>query len=402
MKYACPLPWVGFSNDPDGSVRPCCIYKENIKDENDNIFYIQNSSVKDIFHSDYMKKLREEFEKGEKPRGCSTCWTDEENGYTSKRQNYLNIHKNILDFNKLPEYPLDYQLILTNACNLKCRSCSSSHSTGWLTEVNKMTDEDKSKLNQRDYQMPYGQSGDTESVFLKDIDTWGANVKRMEVVGGEPFYTNIWEKVWDRLIEKGHSKNIDLTMSTNGTFFKEELLHKLAKNFKTVGIALSIDGTGDMFEYLRKNANWNDVKYNLSMFYNFFKSSKYSNILFNYTFTISWINVITLPEMTTWVRENTPEFKIWYNLVHAPTFMSLWNIPYTLKTTIEDKLKEYNWKDNKKDIRGLINFMNSKNINSEIFENNIHKLILLDKYRKDDSIKTLSKYYPKINNYVNK
>jgi len=143
--------------------------------------------------------------------------------------------------------------------------------------------------------MPHGQSGDQESVFLKDIDTWGANVKRMEVVGGEPFYTNVWEKVWDRLIEKGYSKNIDLTMSTNGTIFKEKLLHKLAKNFKTVGIALSIDGIGDMFEYLRKNGDWNKVKDNLIMFYNFHKIANYSNIYLNYTFTISWINVITLP-----------------------------------------------------------------------------------------------------------
>ena len=400
MKYACPLPWVGFSNDPDGSVRPCCIYKENIKDENDNIFYIQNTSVKDIFHSKYMKKLRKEFKRGEKPSGCSTCWTDEENGYTSKRLNYIDIHRNILDFDNLPEYPLDYQLILTNACNLKCRSCSSSHSTGWLTEVNKMTEGDKNELHQRDYEMPHGQSGDQESVFLKDIDTWGANVKRMEVVGGEPFYTNVWEKVWDRLIEKGYSKNIDLTMSTNGTIFKEKLLHKLAKNFKTVGIALSIDGIGDMFEYLRKNGDWNKVKDNLIMFYNFHKIANYSNIYLNYTFTISWINVITLPEMTTWVRKNTPGFKIWYNLVHAPSFMSLWNIPTGLKKEIIKNLSTYNWQNNKKDIEGLINFMNSKSIDDEMFNNTMKKLLLLDKYRNDNSLELLKNYYKNIYQYV--
>ena len=400
MKYACPLPWVGFSNDPDGSVRPCCIYKENIKDENDNIFYIQNTSVKNIFHSEYMKKLRKEFKTGGKPSGCSTCWTDEENGYTSKRLNYIDIHEDILDYSKLPEYPLDYQLILTNACNLKCRSCSSSHSTGWLTEVNKMTEEDKRELNQRDYEMPFGQSGDKESVFLKDIDTWGANVKRMEVVGGEPFYTNVWEKVWDRLIEKGYSKNIDLTMSTNGTFFKEKLLHKLVKNFKTIGIALSIDGTGGMFEYLRKNGSWEQVQDNLTKFYDFYKNSGYKNLYFNYTFTISWINAITLPEMTTWVRKNTPEFKIWYNLIHQPSFMSLWNIPIVLKKEITNKLATYNWQNNKKDIEGLINFMNSKEIDDKTFEKTIKKLLLLDQYRNDNSLDLLKKHYLNISQYV--
>ena len=60
-KNLCLIPWLGFSNNPSGVAQPCCIYKGNIKDELGNDFYVQISSVKDIFGSEYMKNLHEKF-----------------------------------------------------------------------------------------------------------------------------------------------------------------------------------------------------------------------------------------------------------------------------------------------------------------------------------------------------
>lgn len=399
MKHICALPWVGFSNDPDGKVRPCCISKDLISDKDGNPMYIQKDSVKSIFHSEFMHKLRDEFKKGGKPAGCVTCWRDEESGYKSKRLIYLDIHKDDLNFRELPAYPIDYQLILTNACNLKCRSCGTSHSTSWINELKQLTREEKELLYQNDYEMPHGQSGDSKSVFLEDIDKWGAAVKRMEVVGGEPFYTNVWEKVWDKLIEKGYSKNIVLTMSTNCTIYREDLIRKLIKNFKSVGIGLSIDGTGDIFEYLRKNGNWNEVHNNLKKYWELYKEVNSYKLTFNYTFTISWINASTLPEMTEWVKNNTPDFRIWYNLVHWPPHMCVNQIPKELKFYIEEKLNSYNWGSSKGDIESVINFMNSRQITDSEFKNNLKRLKVLDKYREEDSKKLFIKYYPVLEKY---
>ena len=84
-KSMCIVPWVGFSNDPDGTVRACCISKERVTKENGDLYYTQLDNVKDIFHSPYMKQLRQDFIDGKKPKNCEVCWKDEENGYTSKR-----------------------------------------------------------------------------------------------------------------------------------------------------------------------------------------------------------------------------------------------------------------------------------------------------------------------------
>jgi len=44
----CLVPWTGFSNDPNGKVRPCCIFKGHIKKENNDSYYVQESSLKEI------------------------------------------------------------------------------------------------------------------------------------------------------------------------------------------------------------------------------------------------------------------------------------------------------------------------------------------------------------------
>lgn len=399
MKNLCALPWVGFSNDPNGTVRPCCIYKEHILDKDNKPFYIQKTKVQEIFHSNYMENLREQFKNGDKPKGCAVCWEDEKNGYTSKRQSYLDIHKENVDFDKVPDYPIDYQLILTNACNLKCRSCGTSHSTSWIKELNNLPKDVSDFIEQGPYNMPHGQSGGSESVFIEDIDQWAPKVKRLEIVGGEPFYTNIWENIWNYLIEKGYSKNIVLTMSTNCTVYKPELIERLVENFDRVGISLSIDGIGDIFNFLRKNGNWEQVSQNLIKFHQLYEKLDTYRFTLNYTVTTSWVNSIILPEMTDWFKTNTPKFKIWYNLVHWPGFMCAYNIPQEIKEVVEKKLTEYNFGEYTEDIKGFINFMYSKEIQADSFTDVLKKFSALDTYRQDNSKELFIKYYPDLIKY---
>ena len=72
-----------------------------------------------------MKNVRDKFRKGERPDECATCWEDEKHGRQSKR----NIFKEYvfpdlrteLHWEDDPPTPYDFQLILSNSCNLKCR-----------------------------------------------------------------------------------------------------------------------------------------------------------------------------------------------------------------------------------------------------------------------------------------
>lgn len=361
MSWLCSLPWTGFSNDPDGKVRPCCIYKGHITDESGNAYYVQTTSVKDIFKSKYMRDLRQQFLSGDKPAGCETCIRDEFNNFKSKRQRYMEFLKgNLTLFESEPELPVEYQMILSNACNLKCRSCTPSHSNLWQAEH-------KILFGDSGYSMPHGQSGNNESVLWKDRHEWMSYVKRLEIVGGEPFYIKQWKDLWKEMIDLGYSKNIVIDMSTNCNIFDRESLDLITANFKRVGIGLSIDGLGSVYDYLRYPGKWETVEKNILEYYRFFQSSKIYRLLrfskkdsaISYTHTIGWINAWYLPEFHRWCRKNTPGVRIWNNIIHYPDHMSLWMLPKSAKNIILEKWNSFDWGEYSNDINGLTKFMQS-------------------------------------------
>ncbi len=409
MKNLCAIPWVGFSNDPNGSVKPCCISQETVTKPDGSNYYTQLDNIKDIFHSEYMNNLRQEFIDGKKPKNCSVCWVNEDNGYTSKRETYNEVVRNTLGPWATPEnlvkeplfeYPIDFQVILTNACNLKCRSCGSSHSTEWYKELQTMPIEDIRGTSTSIYELPHGQAGGRKSEFITSMEEWLPYAKRIEIVGGEPFYTKNWENAWELMIEKGVSKDISLNMSTNGTIFREKLIKRLGNNFKDVGIALSIDGIGKTFEYLRKNAKWDLVKKNLLRFNSLYEEYGSDNLYLGYTYTLSWVNAYELPDFLDWIQENTPSFKLWINIIHIPEHMCLYSLPEESKLRIQKKWKNYDWGKYQKDIDGIIKYMFSKSRSKEYLKKLYTNFTILDKYRKESTFDIVYNNYPELKKYI--
>jgi sulfatase maturation enzyme AslB (radical SAM superfamily) len=387
----CRLPWVGFSNDPNGTVRACCIYKDTVKDDDGNEMWVQKHSLEEIFHSNYMKDLRDKFRRNEKPEGCSVCWNDESNGYKSKRLNYL--ESTIDDFKEInwekePGMPYDFQMIISNGCNLKCRSCYSSHSTQWQNEHIR-------RFGHKTYEMPHGQSGDEEGVLWKDRHKWYKNLKKLEIVGGEPFFIKQWYQIWDELIELGYSKNINLVASTNCTAIYPETIRKLWNNFNGIGMALSIDGLGKQYEYLRHPGNWETTKKNLLMYNELQKESIYS-LSCNVTTTVGWQNAWYLPEIHEFFKNET-DFGVWNNIIYVPQHMTLWGCPDELKDAIVEKWDSYNWNpDTKRDIDAMKKFMYSKSMTTEEFMSSLKELKVVDELRKENFMNS----FPEISEYI--
>lgn len=381
LPWMCSLPWTGFSNDPDGKVRPCCLYRSYITQENGEPYYVQTNTVKEIFASKFMQDLRQEFRDGKKPRGCEVCIKDEQNQYRSKRQTYLDseIGKNV-NYDIEPELPVEYQMILSNACNLKCRSCTPSHSNLWQAEWKQLT-------GNTQYPMPYGQSGDKESVLWSNRYEWMQFVKRLEIVGGEPFYIKQWQDLWKELINQGLSKNILIDMSSNGTIYSGEVIEYLCKNFKWIGVGLSIDGIGKTYNYLRHPGNWDNVSENIIKYHKFYETT--NNLSMTFSHTIGWINAWELPEFHTWVEDNTPKFRIWNNIIHRPRHMSIVMLPKEAKDIIRDKWESYDWKQYKADIDGIQNFMYSEQPSDEEIRKEYKMFIQHDKIRNENILKII-------------
>lgn len=387
MKYPtnlCSIAWTGFSNEPDGRAQPCCLYKGNIEKDSKPM-YVQEYTVDEILHSDFMKDLRDQFRQNKRPAGCSTCWTDEDNGYQSKRLIYnTSIRKELIAWEEEPVNASELQLIINNSCNLKCRSCTPSHSTQWQNEIKILTGD-------TGYPMPLGQSGDELGKLWVNRHEWYKGLTRLEIVGGEPFYVKQWHTILNELIDLGYSKNIDLTLTTNCTLFFPDLLERISNNFKFVGIGLSIDGIGSTYEYLRHPGKWSETYANMKQYH------KYAdNISIQLNFTISWLNALEATEIHELVKTEFPKFTIWNNIVHSPEHMALWSAPIKLKKEIEYKWSNYLWSEKYKDtMLGILKYMNSKNIDDDILKNNLSIITRTDLHRKEkltDSIPSLTKY----------
>ena len=408
------IPWVGFSNNPTGVAQPCCLFKGNVKDSLDNDMYVQEHSVKEIFTSKYMKDLRQQFRDGEKPTGCSTCWADEDNGYTSKRILYNSeVYPSLdidVDWQDEPDYPAEYQMIISNNCNLKCRSCSPSHSTLWQQEMKKYEGEPWT----HQFSMPHKQAGDKTGMLWKTRHDWYENLRRIEVVGGEPMYIKQWHQMFDELIELGYAKDIVLDMSTNCNIILPEQISKWSDNFNRLGIGLSIDGIGKTYDYLRHPGKWDVVYNNMKTYYEFFinrqhivnlenddvETGKIENVNIQISFTLGWINALDLPRMHTLVKTEFPNFKIWNNLIHYPDWMSLKSAPEKLKEHIYSLWKDYDWGSYQSDYESIVNFMFSEKTSDEQFKEYLKQNAILDVRRGEKLFEAIPEYSSLLSEYV--
>jgi len=331
-KCGCCLPWTGFSNVASGKVRPCCIFDDFAKTDDGQDMFVQNISPAEILKTKYFTDIREEFLAGKMPAGCFRCKQDEAAGIRSKRQvENENIQWSV-DLDKLVSpKAINIQTILNNSCNLQCRSCNGEHSSTWMKTLSK----DKVLTL-----FPNGQVSKPTSKFWRTRGEWLKDIQILEIMGGEPFYTSRWKTIFTELIDGNLSKNIHLRMSTNCTIFDEEYVSLLEKNFKTFGLSLSLDGTGELFESMRYPAKWNEVESNAKKFYALLNPTGNKSRI-NITYTLSWANAAGYIEFSQWAKENLPGVPIWVNFLHGPMHLNLRNAPDRIKKYIIDKIKKH-------------------------------------------------------------
>lgn len=400
MSKFCGMPWLHLANDPRGGTKPCCDFSEYIKKEDGSPYYLQKDSVKDIYSSKYLKDIREQFLNGEQPKQCKACWVKEDEGIESKRQSFQSrIDILAPNFNRHiePEYPIDYQLVLNNSCNLRCRICTSMYSSAWGKEVSKYSEDDKEylKLNRRMFipnkdDLIYKQPSSPGSIFMDEMELWAPYLKSIEAIGGEPLYSNAWYKLINYLIDNDYAKDIAIRIVTNGTFFDKTFIEKLISNFKYVTIGVSIDGMGDIFEFLRKNGKWSEVKKNIEGYMDIRNKKNLKNFFLSFIYSVTWINLKHFPDFYKYISSYCTNTNISLNKVTYPPHYALTGTPNIYKQELTDCLersikKGFMDENTVSDLKGYISTFKNQIVSEEEMEINLRSILIVDKYR-DESI----------------
>jgi MoaA/NifB/PqqE/SkfB family radical SAM enzyme len=341
------LPWVSIEASPVGTARPCCLAKDEITKPDGTPYKLRENSLAEIYNSEYMQDLRQQFRRGEKPSTCNRCWSEEEAGIVSKRINSrirLKEFYPIVDWkNDTPDQLWFIDLKLGNICNLKCRICGSWSSSKWAKE--EIDYESRKYKNVQGYDrkqhsaymfLQEGTWPRESEVFWENLKELLPNIKYFEFTGGEPFLIEEHFKLLRYAVEHGYSSRIDIHYNTNGTVYPSDEEVSLWGKFRNVEIAVSIDNTEARFEYERYGAVWEEVSTNIAKF----NAMKTNLIKTQVCMTVNIQNVYYLPELCDWV--NAQQFDmVHFNMLHDPNVMCINRMTPAAQKLVIDRLTEY-------------------------------------------------------------
>lgn len=261
-KNFCAAPFVGLVASHDATLLPCCEYN---KKEKDNKIEIKNV---ELYRKTELKHIRDSMLADQPLEGCQNCVKKESNpAYVSTRQKYNRDNEFRINY-RTKQYlsgqepgVSQIEIRLANYCNLKCIMCGSYASSSIMTEYN----QHREKYNKINVYM-----GDVKTIRWWDDDeniaALGPILTDAEIVhfaGGEPLIVNKMADILELI-------NPRTTISLNTNFFqsKQRNLDAL-KKFREVHFIISLDAVGEMYNYIRSGANWDDVKKNIDSLYKY-------------------------------------------------------------------------------------------------------------------------------------
>jgi len=224
------------------NVTPCCMMMNPVTSEEDGSVKhhslghgsLKGLSPEEIFNHESFEKLRNDLSNGIKNEACTVCWRMEEDGLESFRQ---------CSDSSDPPHPnqeglFEFDITLSNLCNLACRMCNvgSSHQLGKDVEKMKAKGLHNSFMEVSNNAMPdvkgviYDKDNNSVIDWLLDNTH---KITMLKASGGEPFYDRRVVKVLERYVETEASKNTILKFHTNATQFTPELVN-LLNNFTNI------------------------------------------------------------------------------------------------------------------------------------------------------------------------
>lgn len=270
-KYFCPLPWVHFYTEPNGTVSLCCVANPPLTGPDRRPLSIQRQSPREIWNGEAFRAARRRMATGEPMTSCGYCYKNEENGVPSYRQfavdEFRSVHgRSIADIvaasaarDYAADDPVYVDLRLGNLCNLKCRMCHPDFSS----QIERDSIHAAWRRGDRDTRVV-----DLSHRFSSNLEHWSESLQLIEelaefteeveliqLAGGEPAINKAQLQLLQRLVERDQAKRIRLTIWSNLTSAPPSF-YQLLEAFKQVTAFGSADGFGATYEYVRFPAKW--------------------------------------------------------------------------------------------------------------------------------------------------
>ena len=386
-KSFCYAPWNHLYINPDSKLMPCCIYT----DRNEEFPDLNEVSIEEAYNHPRMVELRKELIEGKVPAGCFRCEAQIKIGMGSYRSKMNSYGKE-----SLPEIKLDgtvdpdkikpdmLDIRFGNLCNLKCRTCSPTYSSSIAVEHNKMYPGDSVKILY-----------DLKNTTVDKIFSKLESVKHIYIAGGEPLIEENNYVLLERLIEKNLKPTLLYNTNLTNINFKDKNLIDLWKHFPGLEIIVSIDGYGEVNDYIRSGSNYEVILENIR-----YIKEQLPNTRISVNSVASVLSMESIPDLVKdlMTKDLVSPINMMFGICHHPVEYEITVFTKETKNLIKKKYDEfYIWlAKNSKNLninyinkcKGIVQHMMSKD-DSHLLPITIEKLTSLDQFRGVDYRKVI-------------
>lgn len=255
----CPLLWNHLHISLNSIQSPCC-HSQAYKDLGgwSKLNWGKFDSKKGI-HSKQHKIAREQMRRGERVPMCEICYRREDKGASSPRTVHLKDYPDV-DYKSEPTSIESIDIKFDRTCNLGCRMCNPYSSSFLNKELDTIAQQDRFANEETEWNIDYAQDDKLElcKQLVKD------GLKVFKTTGGEPFLQKQFREFVDWCCENKYNEQLTLRITTNLTLLDLQLLDKML-SFNHLYLNISCDGVGDVYEYIRYPAKWQDFDQKFAM-----------------------------------------------------------------------------------------------------------------------------------------
>lgn len=296
--FKCSAPWEGMFINPDGDFRVCCAGK--------SLGNLNKNPLEDILYGEQLTKVRTDILENGYSEYCTSCMDSEKKSGKSLREQFNSDLTNV-DTSKFT--PRNIDIRWRNTCQLRCGYCNSEWSSAYARWEGK-----SERVSVVDWQRD----------VLDFISRDKTSIEVANFLGGEPLLLKENVELLDYIDSKIH-----ISLVTNLSPPDIEILPVYQKliNRDTAWL-VSLEATGNKFEYIRRNAKWEITKRN----YENLKVKQGSSKGCHMTYCI--LSAFSLVDTFDWLYEIDPNLEnnsTFPSVLLAPEKFSIYNFPPEIK-----------------------------------------------------------------------
>ena len=316
------------------------------------------SNPKLLHNTPEKKEQRRQMQCGERPSGCEYCWKIEDMGpeYVSDRVYKSNIYSNeeLQEFYETPSEDdvnlRTLEIAFDRTCNFACSYCNPAFSTTWVKDIKNnggyeglVSDGRNHFTHSHDSNQLFGLNEYNPYVeaFFKWWDSdLHSTLRELRITGGEPTMTAELWRLFDWFKENADKSQTGIAVNSN-LGGKQEFIDRLIEaktHLPRLDIYSSCEATGLSAEYIRDGLKFEQWWKNMAKL-------ALNDIHTHCMFTINALCLPTLPDLIKKILRARNVFGkdfafMSYNILRFPSFQSPLVLPYEIRKTCVDRLKE--------------------------------------------------------------